>query len=186
MDQLRGASVFSKIDLRSGYHQIWVKEEDIPKTAFKTRIFRPFLDKFVVVFVDDILVYSESMEEHLRIVLQVLKEKQLFVKLPKCKANVVADALSKKSLHMSYMMVKEMELVEKFRDMNLNILDAGLNKVRKLLGSEKAEGFEQDVDGVLRYKGRLCIPQDEELKKLILEEGHKSKLSVHPGMTKMY
>nr|KYP39787.1 Retrovirus-related Pol polyprotein from transposon 17.6 [Cajanus cajan] len=113
MDQLRGASVFSKIDLRFGYHQIWVKKEDIPKTAFRTRyghyeyvvmpfgvmnapaifmdymnrIFRPFLDKFVVVFIDDILVYSRSMEEHrehLRIVLQVLKEKQFFAKLSKC------------------------------------------------------------------------------------------------------
>ncbi|XP_020236380.1 uncharacterized protein LOC109815959 [Cajanus cajan] len=95
------------------YHQIWVKEEDIPKIAFRTRyghydyvampfgvtnapaifidymnrIFRPFLDKFVVVFIDDILVYSGSMEEHkehLKIVLQVLKEKQIFAKLSKC------------------------------------------------------------------------------------------------------
>jgi len=113
MDQLVGAEVFSKIDLRSGYHQIKVKAEDISKTAFRTRyghyeyyvmpfgvtnapgvfmeymnrIFHPYLDQFVVVFIDDILVYSKSEEEHaehLRIVLQVLKEKQLFAKLSKC------------------------------------------------------------------------------------------------------
>nr|KYP60628.1 RNA-directed DNA polymerase isogeny [Cajanus cajan] len=104
MDQLRGTLVFLKIDLRSGYHQIRVKESGIPKTAFRTRyghceyvvmrfsvtnapavfmdymnrIFSSFLDKFVVVFIDDILVYSRSLEdhrEHLRLVLEVLRER---------------------------------------------------------------------------------------------------------------
>src|ERR1043165_2015170 len=113
MDQLVGASVFSKIDLRSGYHQIKVKDEDIQKTAFRTRyghyeysvmpfgvtnapgvfmeymngIFYPYLDRFVVVFIDDILIYSKSEEEHaehLRIMLEVLKEKKLYAKLSKC------------------------------------------------------------------------------------------------------
>ncbi|XP_025638796.1 uncharacterized protein [Arachis hypogaea] len=113
MDQLQGAGVFSKIDLRSGYHQIRVKEDDIPKTAFRTRyghyefavmsfgltntpaifmdymnrVFRLFLDKFVVVFIDNILVYSKTVkehEEHLRIVLQILKERKLYAKLLKC------------------------------------------------------------------------------------------------------
>jgi hypothetical protein len=98
-DQLIGAQVFSKIDLRSGYHQIKIREEDIPKTAFSTRyglyeylvmtfgltntlthfmylmnsVFMEELDKFVVVFIDDILVFSKSKkehEEHLHIVLQ--------------------------------------------------------------------------------------------------------------------
>jgi len=113
MDQLHGSSLFSKIDLRSGYHQILVKAEDVQKTAFRTRyghyeyvvmpfgvtnapamfmdymnrIFWPFLDKFVVVFIDDILIYSKTREEHaehLRLVLSVLREKQLYAKLSKC------------------------------------------------------------------------------------------------------
>ncbi|MCI00567.1 RNA-directed DNA polymerase (Reverse transcriptase), partial [Trifolium medium] len=113
MDQLVGSRVFSKIDLRSGYHQIRVKDDDIQKTAFRTRyghyeysvmpfgvtnapgvfmeymnrIFHTYLDQFVVVFIDDILIYSKSEEEHaehLRIVLQVLKEKKLYAKLSKC------------------------------------------------------------------------------------------------------
>ena len=112
-DQLQGACVFSKIDLRFGYHQLRVKGEDVPKTAFRTRyghyeflvmpfgltnapaafmdlmnrVFKPYLDQFVVVFIDDILVYSRSREEHerhLSIVLQALRDKQLYAKLKKC------------------------------------------------------------------------------------------------------
>ncbi|XP_027932767.1 uncharacterized protein LOC114188377 [Vigna unguiculata] len=113
MDQLNGSSMFSKIDLRSGYHQILVKADDVQKTAFRSRyghyeyvvmpfgvtnasavfmdymnrIFRPFVDMFVVVFIDDILIYSRTQEEHaehLRLVLGVLREKQLYAKLSKC------------------------------------------------------------------------------------------------------
>jgi Reverse transcriptase (RNA-dependent DNA polymerase). len=112
-DQLKGAKVFSKIDLRSGYHQLRIREEDIPKTAFTTRyglfectvmsfgltnapaffmnlmnkVFMEFLDKFVVVFIDNILIYSKSEEEHeqhLRLVLEKLKEHQLYAKFSKC------------------------------------------------------------------------------------------------------
>jgi len=112
-DQLEGARVFSKIDLRTGYHQLRVRASDIPKTAFLTRygsfeflvmpfgltnapavfmdlmnrIFRPFLDQFVIVFIDDILIFSRSEaehEEHLRLVLQTLRDHQLYAKFTKC------------------------------------------------------------------------------------------------------
>ncbi|XP_015958304.1 uncharacterized protein LOC107482370 [Arachis duranensis] len=110
---LIGASVFSKIDLQSGYHQIRIGDKDIPKTAFRTRcghyeytvmsfrltnapsifidymnrIFHPYLDKFVIVFFDDILIYSKIEDEHaehLRTVLQILKDRKLYAKLSKC------------------------------------------------------------------------------------------------------
>jgi hypothetical protein len=112
-DQMRGSKVFSKIDLRSGYHQLKIRVEDIPKTTFTSRyglyeftvmsfgltnapayfmylmnkVFMKYLNKFVVVFIDDILVFSrseEEHEEHLRLVLQKLREHQLYAKFSKC------------------------------------------------------------------------------------------------------
>ncbi|GJQ92594.1 putative reverse transcriptase domain-containing protein [Tanacetum coccineum] len=112
-DQLQGACCFSKIDLRSGYHQLRVREEDIPKTAFRTRyghfeftvmpfgltnapaifmdlmnrVCKPYLDKFVIVFIDDILIYSKSEEEHevhLKTILDLLQKEKLYAKFSKC------------------------------------------------------------------------------------------------------
>ena len=112
-NQLKMASAFSKIDLQSRYYQLRVKDIDVPKTAFRTRyghyeflimsygltnapaifmdlinrVFHPYLDQFVVVFIDNILVYSKDAQEHehhLNIVLQILREKILFFKLSKC------------------------------------------------------------------------------------------------------
>nr|GFC53092.1 putative reverse transcriptase domain-containing protein [Tanacetum cinerariifolium] len=112
-DQLQGSSVYSKIDLRSGYHQLRVREEDIPKTAFRiryghyefqvmpfgltnaptvfmdllNRVCKPYLNKFVIVFIDDILIYSKGEkehEEHLRQILELLKKEELYAKFFKC------------------------------------------------------------------------------------------------------
>ncbi|GJW27451.1 putative reverse transcriptase domain-containing protein [Tanacetum coccineum] len=112
-DQLQGLKFFSKIDLRSGYHQLRVHEDDIPKTVFRTRdrhfeftvmpfgltntlaifmdlmnrVCRPYLDKFVIVFIDDVLIYSKTREEHvehLRLVLELLKKEKLYAKFSKC------------------------------------------------------------------------------------------------------
>ena len=112
-DQLEGAGVYLKIDMRSGYYQMRVKEVDVPKTTFRTRyghyeflvmpfgltnapasfmdlmnrVFQSYADQFVMVFIDDIEVYSKDAQEHeqhLKIVLQMLKEKKLYAKLNKC------------------------------------------------------------------------------------------------------
>ncbi|GJT81663.1 putative reverse transcriptase domain-containing protein [Tanacetum coccineum] len=112
-DQLQGSNTYSKIDLRSGYHQLRVRDEDIPKTAFRTRyghyefqvmpfgltnapavfmdlmnrVCKPYLDKFVIVFMNDILIYSRNKgehEAHLRIILELLKKEKLYAKFSKC------------------------------------------------------------------------------------------------------
>ncbi|TYK07688.1 ty3-gypsy retrotransposon protein [Cucumis melo var. makuwa] len=112
-DQLQGATVFSKIDLRSGYHQLRIRDSDIPKTAFRSRyghyefivmsfdltnapavfmdlmnrVFKDFLDSFVIVFIDDILIYSKTEtehEEHLHQVLETLRANKLYAKFSKC------------------------------------------------------------------------------------------------------
>ena len=112
-DQLKGASVFSKIDLRSGYHQLRIKDTNVHKTAFKTwyglyeflemlfgltnapvalmdlmnRVFRPYVDQFFMVFIDDILLYSndrDNHDTHLRVVLETLRKERLYAKLSKC------------------------------------------------------------------------------------------------------
>nr|GFA29790.1 putative reverse transcriptase domain-containing protein [Tanacetum cinerariifolium] len=81
-DQLQGSRVYSNIDLRSGYHQLRVREEDIPKTAFRTHY-----DRFVIAFIDDILMYSKNKKEHegnLKLILKLLKEEELYAKFSKC------------------------------------------------------------------------------------------------------
>ncbi|GJW65056.1 putative reverse transcriptase domain-containing protein [Tanacetum coccineum] len=132
-DQLQGSSVYSKIDLRSGYHQLRVREEDIPKTAFRTRyghyefqvmpfgltnapavfmdlmnrVCKPYLDKFVIVFIDDILIYSMNKEEHeghLKLILELLKKDELYAKFSKCelwipKVQFLGHVINSKGIH---------------------------------------------------------------------------------------
>ena len=76
------------------------------------------------------------------------------------------------------------EFLDSVRERQL--VEANLNRVREQLGSEEAKDFTLGSDGILRFQGRVCVPDDVEVKKLILEERHKSHLSLHPGMTKMY
>ncbi|GJQ95249.1 putative reverse transcriptase domain-containing protein [Tanacetum coccineum] len=132
-DQLQGSSVYSKIDLRSGYHQLRVREEDISKTAFRTRyrhyefqvipfgltnapavfmdlmnrVCKPYRDKFIIVFIDDILIYSKNKqehEEHLKIILELLKKEELYAKFSKCefwipKVQFLGHVIDNKGIH---------------------------------------------------------------------------------------
>nr|GEU91148.1 putative reverse transcriptase domain-containing protein [Tanacetum cinerariifolium] len=132
-DQLQGSRVYSKIDLRSGYHQLRVREEDIPKTAYRTRyghyefqvmsfgltnaptvfmdlmnwVCKPYLDRFVIMFIDDILIYSKNRKEHeghLKLILKLLKEEELHAKFSKCefwlsKVYVLGHVIDSEGIH---------------------------------------------------------------------------------------
>ncbi|CAH1452087.1 unnamed protein product [Lactuca virosa] len=142
-DQLQGANFFSKIDLRSGYHQLRVLGEDVPKTAFRTRyghyefvvmpfgltnapavfmdlmnrVCRPYLDQFVIVFIDDILIYSRSKEEHsqhLRQVLETLRSEKLYAKFSKCefwirRVEFLGHVVSEEGIHVDPSKIKAIE-----------------------------------------------------------------------------
>nr|GEY52399.1 putative reverse transcriptase domain-containing protein [Tanacetum cinerariifolium] len=197
-DQLQGSCVYLKIDLRLSYHQLRVREQDVPKTAFRTRyghyefqvmpfgltnmhvvfmdlmnrVCKPYLGKFVIVFIDDILIYSKNKnehEEHLKAILELLKKEKLYAKFSKCKfwipkvqflshvidsrgkANVVADALSRK------------ERVDPLRVRAL-VMTIGLDLPKQILAAHikalKPENLEkEDVGGMIRKD----IPKENDL-----------------------
>ena len=158
-DQLRGASMFSKIDLRSGYHQVRIKDEDIFKTAFKNRyghykfvvipfgltnapvvlmclmnnVMHKYLDKFVVIFIDDILIYlktEEEHKEHLNFFFQELQEHKLFAKFSNC------DFFKDKIQYLGHVVTKEGISVdpEKIREIEDWPVPKDVTNVRSFMG----------------------------------------------------
>ncbi|GJR74924.1 putative reverse transcriptase domain-containing protein [Tanacetum coccineum] len=119
--QLQGSRVYSKIDLRSGYHQLRVREEYIPKTAFRThyghykfQVCKLYLDRFVIVFIDDILIYSKSRKEHeghLKLILRLLKKEELYAKFLKCefwlsKVQFLGHVINSEGIHVDPAKIK--------------------------------------------------------------------------------
>ncbi|GJS22851.1 putative reverse transcriptase domain-containing protein [Tanacetum coccineum] len=239
-DQLQGSSVYSKIDLRSGYHQLRIKEEDIPITAFRTRyghfefqvmpfgltnapavfmdlmnrVCKPYLDKFVIVFIDDILVYSKDEEEHgkhLKIILELLKKERLLwsrvdveregdniellsdydceIRYHPGKANVVVDALSRKERNKPLRVRALMMTVHR----GVNRICEGQEEATKRenvqaekLGRLIKQIFEFCPDGTRCFGNHVWLPRFGGLRDLVMHESHKSKYSIHPESDKMY
>ncbi|XP_073118761.1 uncharacterized protein [Henckelia pumila] len=197
---LQGAVVLSKINLRSGYHQLKVKDEDIHKTSFRTRyghyeflvmpfgvtnalavfmdlmnrVFQPFLDQFVIVFIDDILIYSRSSDEHrqhLTTVLQILKEKQLFAKF-----------------NFEQLRLEVVEPMEVCALSALTMVPSLLDKIRtgqasdqqlltwKLKDEAKGGALYTVKDGIVHHKGRKWVPAVDSLREDVMTEAHTVKV----------
>ncbi|GJW21397.1 putative reverse transcriptase domain-containing protein [Tanacetum coccineum] len=224
-DQLQGSSMYSKIDLRSGYHQLRIKEEDIPITAFRTRyghfefqvmpfgltnapavfmdlmnrVCKPYLDKFVIVFIDDILVYSKDEEEHgkhLKTILELLKKERLYAKFLSIKAIKNWDAPTTPTevriiLRIVGNTTKEEE--EDFPTLKQKLCSAPI-----LALPEGTEDFVVYCYASLKGYGAVLMQQEkvialsktclygQRLRFGIMHESHKSKYSIHPGSDKMY
>ncbi|GJY79777.1 putative reverse transcriptase domain-containing protein [Tanacetum coccineum] len=193
-DQLQGSSIYSKIDLRSGYHQLRIREEDIPITAFRTRyghyefqvmpfgltnapavfmdlmnrVCKPYLDKFVIVFIDDILIYSknkEEHEEHLKIILELLKKEQLYAKFSKCdfwleSVQFLGHVINNKGVHV------DPAKVEAIRNWSAPTTP---KEVRQFLGTENVvvycDASHKGYGSVLMQRKKLIAYASRQLKK---------------------
>nr|GEU44601.1 putative reverse transcriptase domain-containing protein [Tanacetum cinerariifolium] len=191
-DQLQRSSVCSKIDLRSGYHQLRVREEDISKPAFRThyghyefqvmpfgltnaptvfmdlmnRVCKPYLDKFVIVFIDDILIYSKNKkehEEHLKLILELLKKEELYAKFSKCEFWIPKT---------------EAQKPENIKNEDVGGMLIENSKDPKTLRTKK---LDPHADGTLCLNGRSWLPCYDDLRTMIMHESYKSKYSIHLG-----
>ncbi|GJR43362.1 putative reverse transcriptase domain-containing protein [Tanacetum coccineum] len=254
-NQLQGSQYFSKINFRSGYHQLRVHEDNIPKTAFRTRyghfeftvmpfgltnvpavfmdlmkrVRRPYLDKFVIVFIDDILIYSKTREEHevhLELVLELLKEEKLKIEAvknweaPRTPFEVrsllglaryyrrfienfskIAKPLTDKLCNAPILALtgepEERRWIELFSDYDCeiryhpdkaNVVADALSRKERVKPKRRGidEMIELRIDEVLYYLDRIWVPLKGDVRTLIIDKAHKLKYSVHPGADKMY
>nr|XP_048334858.1 uncharacterized protein LOC125423755 [Ziziphus jujuba var. spinosa] len=213
--RLQSVKVFFKIDLGSRYYQLRIKESDIPKTVFRTgyghyeflvtsfpltnvpvafmdlinRVLRPFLDRFAIVFIENILVYSSSKdehEEHLRLVLLTLKKHWLYAKFSKCEFWMdIVDFLSLKYLFTQkelnlrkrrwMELLKDYDCTINYHPGSSNVVDDTLSiKLRGMVTKGSTTAFIVRDDGALAMGTRLCVLVDEELKREILDGAYSS------------
>nr|GEW32694.1 putative reverse transcriptase domain-containing protein [Tanacetum cinerariifolium] len=201
-DQLQGACCFSMIDLHSGYHHLRIREEDIPKTTFRTRyghfefivmpfglmnapsifmdlmnrVCKPYLEKFVIMFIEDILIYSKSEEEHevhLQKILDLLKKEKLYAKFSKCEfwlheVQFLGRVVNQDGI---YVDPSKVESVKNWKTTESPI------EIRSFLGL--ASYYRIFIENFSKIAKPLTL-------KLIMDEAHTTRYSVNPGADKMY
>nr|GEU50001.1 hypothetical protein [Tanacetum cinerariifolium] len=216
--------VYSKIDIRYGYHQLKFWEKDVSKTAFRTRydhyefqvmplgltnalaifmdlmnwVCKPYLDKFMIVFIDDILIYSKSKEEHIehiKLILELLKKEEFapILALPEGSENFVVYCDASRKGSGVVLMQREKVIAYALRQLKIhekNHTTHDLELGAENFGTEDLCGMikklEQRTDGTLCLNKRSWIPCRGNLRELIMHESHKLKYSIHPGSEKMY
>nr|GEZ26934.1 putative reverse transcriptase domain-containing protein [Tanacetum cinerariifolium] len=236
-NQLQGSRHFSKIDLRSGYHQLRVYGLDILKAAFRARyrhfefmimpfgltnaptifmdlvnqVCKLYLEKFVFVFINDILIYSKSKEDHevhLRLVLELLKKECLFVKFSKCdfwlQVHFLGYVVNSNGIHVDPIKI---EAVNNWKTPKTSLeiwsflglagyyqrkLSAAQNEATKKDNTQAKmlcgvdQQMEKKEDGGLYFMDRICVPLIGDVRTIIMDEAHAMRYSVHPGVDKMY
>ncbi|GJX19710.1 putative reverse transcriptase domain-containing protein [Tanacetum coccineum] len=230
-DRLQGSRVYSRIDLRYGYHQLRIREEDIPKTAFRThyghydfqvmpfgltnapavfmdlmnQVCKPYLDKFVIIFIDDILIYSKNKKEqegHLKLILRLLKEDKLFASFPSVNSGFSKIArpmtkLTQKSMKFDWGEKEEAAfqlLKQKLCSALILALPKGTysgserakHEITTMVGIVKIDSSQANSECSSRGKEGRELHNIRPTRALIMHESHKSKYSIHPGSDKMY
>nr|GEX51560.1 putative reverse transcriptase domain-containing protein [Tanacetum cinerariifolium] len=203
-DQLQGARYFFKIYLRSGYHQLRVHENDVSKTAFRTRygyfdftvmpfgltsaptVFRdlmnwvckPYLDKFVIVFINDILIYSKTKEDHeihLKLVLELLKKERLYAKFSKCEFRL-------QEVHfLGYVFNHNGIYVDPTQSKAFKEENVPVERLHKL-----DQQIKRKEDESLYFMDRIWVPLVGGVRTIIMDGAHKTRYSMHPEADKMY
>ncbi|GJX83228.1 putative reverse transcriptase domain-containing protein [Tanacetum coccineum] len=191
-DQSQGSSVYFKIDLQSGYHQLRVRDEDIPKTTFRTRYghyefqVMPFrLTNALAIFMDLI----NQHEEHLKLTLKLLKKEDLYAKFSKCefwisKVQFLDHGTDKATTSSSFGHDNKFNVPSLILDAQAEEIKEENVKNENLHGMDKE--FETHPNGTRSIRSRSWLPHFKGLTNLIMHELHKSKYSIHPGSDKIY